>query len=1781
MLLQPKSLKWSSLILAIVLVFGIVSSLLPVSRVQASPVTGMIYYVDATGGNDSHTGTSEGTAWKTLEKVNATTFQPGDQILLKSGEVWEGQLWPKGSGSPGMPIIIDQYGSGSKPAIQGKGLVQDAVRLFNQEYWEIHHVDVSNAKPATATPGENLGDYRGIHISGDNSTTLDYFRIVAVDVHDVTGQINWISGTQPVPPQPGIRFKTGWDGSKKTGGIVFDTTVPNIFSPPSQATVINDVIVEQSTITNTSFAGITFKQYTGDGKDADGNTIAVSTGWGERANGTDPKFTPHTNIIIRDNYITQKDTAYGCNAMYLTDIRGGLVENNVVYKAGTSGIEMYYADDIVVQHNEVYETTQKAGGADSNGIDPDKATTKILIQYNYIHDNGDGILICQFSFGDTVIRNNVIKSNTRYPIYLHSDKKAIAEVYNNTIYNDKSNYLIYGYGTSLDATYNIRNNNLYTTRAGATITTSGTTFYENNNYYGTGLMIPTSDTKALQVDPKFVSTVSGPSGTIETGPRLDSALGFRSKSGSAMINAGIAMPNNGSKDYAGKTLYNGLPDIGAFEYYTEAGSTTESVNGKVKDGSGKAVAGAKISMVVNTVSYTATSDAKGSFVIADVPLASGVELKTEKTGYTTTTTTIAIQPPNMTTLDIVITSTSPYGILRGTILDEKMSALEGVSAKVMYEGEEIASGTTDHTGILQLGQVPIGENYTIVLSKAGYFTVSKGNVSITPESLTDIGKVLLSSKQPQVLYNHTFNNLSTGTLSSGNNLTVSASGGSVEVAEVPGVSDKSVLLTRSSNSGSTSLSQTFATPLTGIVTIEADLKRKDTYVSGNNWISLPYVYGSTNLTNPGISFAFDKGTIKGYKGTTTTDFMKYVVGQWYNTRMVIDMAAQSFDLYIDGIKIVDRAPYRIAMADIKKIDFYANSTNYGSVYIDNVRITQGIGYSKSDATLAELSSDAGTLTRLDETHYAIQVPSNVEQVNLTPVASSPNVKSILVNGVPVGSGNSSDSIALTGDDTDIPVVVTAEDNLTTATYTVSIHRISAQVDASLQGLLVNGGTLSPDFDPSITLYQINVPYYIHDLTLVPTAGNSQADITINGKTVLNGATSEAIPLVEGQNLIVVYVVSPDGTANETYEIGVHRANSPYGQISGTVKDQSNHNVFGAHVTLTKLGDSRTTITDATGTFTFSDVMPDTEFTVTAQKAGYDEATMGNVTVTVGQTTSVNPLFLQAHGAIASLTGVAEATPGQSMQSTFQINNVSSSVYSAVYSVDLIVGFDSTKLQWISTLPSSSQLQIIQSDQTAEGSLTMKVLMADVNQAIPPDTDLFVVNWKVKDLAPAGETVIRLTRSDVTNGRGDLFQATASEHALEIKRVVIVDPDPRPDPDPTTDPSPDPDPVTKPDTGTNTTKDPSPFLLESNDQGTATITKANLESAIQSTQDDSNGKKVIVVNLKPNNSSLDQVGLLLPAELLKAKEHAFELKLQSELGTIVISDQMLNGLGNLGDMVEIRLKKANSIDNHPVYDIQLLANGESIAWHNPEAPVTIQIPYLPSQEEKQNPDHIAVFYVNPQGQMIPVPNGHYDVQSGQVIFTTKHFSQYAIMYKSPTFMDLASVKWAQASIETLAAKGVIEGRNIHEFDPQNSITRADFIVLLMRALDLATRTTDAFTDVASHDYYFNALTNAKAYGITTGTGNNLFEPMKQITREDTMVLTARALQVSKQLPSRPSSIEVKLDYTDASDISDYAKGSIAALTAEGFVQGDETGIHPKQELSRAQAAVLIHRIVVNK
>ncbi|MFG1704424.1 carboxypeptidase regulatory-like domain-containing protein [Nonomuraea sp. M3C6] len=900
----------------------------------AAAPRGTTYYVDATRGDDSASGRNDEHPWKSLGKVNDTTFRPGDRILLRAGQRWTGQLWPKGSGSSGAPITVDTYGRGGKPRIDGAGQVGDVVRLFNQEYWTIRNLEVTNEVPATGTPGENLRDLRGIHVSGDNSQTLDGFVIDGVAVHDVTGQVNWIGGDIS-GNAPGIRFQTGWDGSKKTGGIVFDTTVPDINAPPAKATVLNDVMIQNSTVANTSFAGIVFKQYTGDGKNDAGETIATATGWGTRQSPTDPKFTPHTNIVIRNNHVTQAGTAYGCNAMYLTNVRGALVEHNVVYRAGTSGIESYFSDDVTFQFNEVYETQQKAGGADSNGIDPDKGTTRHVVQYNYIHGNGDGVLLCQFAFGDAIVRNNVIASNSRYQIYLHSDRAATAQIYNNTIYNDKSAYLIYGYGSYLQARYDITNNVLYSTRA-ATLTTSPTIAYSHNLYGGAA--VPAGDEAAVIADPQFADApLDGPYGTPETGPQLKTAYGLRVTSGSPAIDTGTEIDGNGGRDYAGRPLYNGAPDLGAFEYTTAKGATAESIIGTVRTPSGAPLTGA----TVTAAGQSATTGADGRYTIKNVPFADDVNVTATKDGYETATQTVDVRSGNVTTVNLTMAPNTSAGSVTGHVLDQAAQPLPGATVTVEDGDRPLGTATSGTDGAFTVANVPMGEGYTIRAEATGYTAATRSGLTVQPATATDAGSLLLVRPTSTPVAAHDFDDLPTGPLTSGDGLVVSGAGGGVEVVETTG--GKSVKLTRTANSGSTSLSQTFA--LKGIVTVEANVMSEQPYTSGNHWWSVPYIRG-TNGQNA-VSVAFTKNTIVAYEGTTTKTVGAYEPGRWYRVSTVIDTVNQRFDLYIDGHPVLEGAAFRTALDSVAQVDYYANSTNYGSIHIDDFRVSQGVAVEKA------------------------------------------------------------------------------------------------------------------------------------------------------------------------------------------------------------------------------------------------------------------------------------------------------------------------------------------------------------------------------------------------------------------------------------------------------------------------------------------------------------------------------------------------------------------------------------------------------------------------------------------------------------------------------------------------------------------------------------------------------------------------------------------------------------------------------------------------------------------
>ena len=92
--------------------------LLSVARI----VSAVTFYVDSATGSDEYRGNDPNMPWKSLSPVNSRTFSPGDRILFKAGSRYAGELGPHGSGSDAKPIVIDMYGQGTKPRIDGGGV---------------------------------------------------------------------------------------------------------------------------------------------------------------------------------------------------------------------------------------------------------------------------------------------------------------------------------------------------------------------------------------------------------------------------------------------------------------------------------------------------------------------------------------------------------------------------------------------------------------------------------------------------------------------------------------------------------------------------------------------------------------------------------------------------------------------------------------------------------------------------------------------------------------------------------------------------------------------------------------------------------------------------------------------------------------------------------------------------------------------------------------------------------------------------------------------------------------------------------------------------------------------------------------------------------------------------------------------------------------------------------------------------------------------------------------------------------------------------------------------------------------------------------------------------------------------------------------------------------------------------------------------------------------------------------------------------------------------------
>ncbi|MHA6484946.1 S-layer homology domain-containing protein [Paenibacillus sp. strain BS8-2] len=221
---------------------------------------------------------------------------------------------------------------------------------------------------------------------------------------------------------------------------------------------------------------------------------------------------------------------------------------------------------------------------------------------------------------------------------------------------------------------------------------------------------------------------------------------------------------------------------------------------------------------------------------------------------------------------------------------------------------------------------------------------------------------------------------------------------------------------------------------------------------------------------------------------------------------------------------------------------------------------------------------------------------------------------------------------------------------------------------------------------------------------------------------------------------------------------------------------------------------------------------------------------------------------------------------------------------------------------------------------------------------------------------------------------------------------------------------------------------------------------------------------------------------------------------------------------------------------------------------------------------------------------------YDPGTGKIIYAPATFetteqgitavikrtgnSLYAVAEANRSFVDVEG-HWAQGDIELLANKWLIEGTGEGHFDPEGVLSRAEFAVMLARAMGLEEQQPSAtFHDVPASAWYSGYAEAAASAGLITGYEDGSFRAAEWITREQIAVMLVHAMErAGKSIDATETMERLPSTFVDYHEISSWAKQAVAIAHQSNIIQGTPAGnMEPQAAATRAQAVVMLKRFL---
>ncbi|MDT9723144.1 S-layer homology domain-containing protein [Paenibacillus sp. ClWae2A] len=191
------------------------------------------------------------------------------------------------------------------------------------------------------------------------------------------------------------------------------------------------------------------------------------------------------------------------------------------------------------------------------------------------------------------------------------------------------------------------------------------------------------------------------------------------------------------------------------------------------------------------------------------------------------------------------------------------------------------------------------------------------------------------------------------------------------------------------------------------------------------------------------------------------------------------------------------------------------------------------------------------------------------------------------------------------------------------------------------------------------------------------------------------------------------------------------------------------------------------------------------------------------------------------------------------------------------------------------------------------------------------------------------------------------------------------------------------------------------------------------------------------------------------------------------------------------------------------------------------------------------------------------------------------STYALILHPLKFGDVVG-HWAQDAVDDMGSRMIIEGTGNGSFSPDQNITRAEFAAIVTRALGVAPRASNSgFTDVSSDMWYSAAIGTARDYNLINGYTNGTFQPNEEITREEAILMLARAMDLtSLSSPISDQKAEgILRSYASGASVSSWAIKGVAQSIQAGIVSGRTSGDLASGEfITRAEVTQMISRLL---